>query len=140
MSAPVTVASEKYPLVVRGQFGRLTRVYVSMPEFLVTPETRIERDFKAFHDTNPQVYAELEELARRWWDKRHPKRMGVATLYETCRYNRHISVNYRDGFKLNNNFRSLYARLLIAHHPEWDGVIELRERQEKLDTKIGVTL
>jgi hypothetical protein len=128
-----------YPLMVRGQFGRLIRIHVIAPEFVVTPSTRIERDFKLFHEANPHVYAELEELARRWWEKRHPRRMGIATIYETARYNRHLSTNSPKGFKLNNNFRALYARLLIAHHPEWDGVIETRERLEKLDTMIGVT-
>lgn len=50
---------------------------------------------------------------------------GIGSLWEVLRWNMQIE---RDGdFKLNNNFRSRYARLIIQEHPEFENFFELRE-------------
>lgn len=97
---------------------------------LVEPLTPIERAFCTFHRTNPHVYLELERLALDLWRLRHPVRIGIKMLWETMRYNMALRTETTDGFKLNNNFHALYARLLIQQQPELGGVIELRERRE----------
>jgi hypothetical protein len=98
------------------------------PDFLDNPRTPIERAFVEFHRKNPHVYNELERLALLLWNKRHPSRMGVKMLWETMRYNVALRTE-GDEYKLNNNFHSLYARLLIRQQPHLEGVIELRERR-----------
>ena len=98
------------------------------PEWLVCPATRIEKQFALFHRTNPQVYRELERRARELADKGVPH-FGVSLLYEAMRYSA-LATEGKD-FKLNNNHRALYARLLIYRRPELAGRIELRERTEQ---------
>ena len=95
------------------------------PPWLVQPVTRRERAFARFHRDNPQVYDELAELARPLFDRGQP-RIGIGMLYEVARYSHMLRTDGRDGFKLNNNHRALYARLLVHNHPEYDGVIERR--------------
>lgn len=101
------------------------------PDFLLGELTSpIERAFVAFHRANPHVYQELERLALQLWNKRHPPRIGVRMLWETMRYNRWLTTESLDEFKLNDHYIALYARLLIARNPGLAGVIELRERRE----------
>jgi hypothetical protein len=108
-----------------------TDVFDVVPSWLQYPVTRIERAFARFHRQNPDVLAELERLALDLWRLRHPPRIGIAMLYEACRYNQMLKTEGGD-WKLNNDFRSLYARLLRCRHPELEDVIELRERREFL--------
>ena len=98
--------------------------------WLQYPASEIERAFVAFHRSNPQVYAGIERLALELWRKRRPPRIGIAMLYETLRYTTLLQTE-GDAFKLNNNFRALYARLLVDRWPELAGVVELRERREE---------
>jgi hypothetical protein len=104
---------------------------VTYPDFLEAPSSPIERAFVEFHRANPHVYGELERLALRLWDRRHPPRIGVKMLWETMRYNVALRTEPTDEFKLNNNFHALYARLLVFRQPQLAGVIELRERREE---------
>lgn len=102
----------------------------AMPEFLVSPATKIEHHFARFHRKNPQVYQMLERRALDLWHARRPKRIGIRMLWEVMRYDAKLTTEGGEGFKLNDHCCPLYARLLIHHHPEWSGVIELRERTE----------
>lgn len=98
------------------------------PLWLRNPQTAIEQDFAEFHEENPQVLAELEERATRLLN-RGVSRIGIALLFEAMRYSR-LETTGQD-YKLNNNFRALYARLMVHRHPELRDVIELRERREE---------
>ena len=95
------------------------------PDWLTNPGTRREIAFAAFHRDNPQVYDELAELARPLYDRGQP-RIGIGMLYEVARYSHMLRTEGRDGFKLNNNHRALYARLFVHNNPEYDDVIERR--------------
>ena len=88
---------------------------------------KIEIDFWAFHRSNPQVYMELRDLARRLRNAGR-RRHGIAALFEVLRYNRALTT-VGDDFELNNNYRALYARLLMKNEPELAGFFELRKRQ-----------
>lgn len=85
----------------------------------------IQQAFEAFHMANPWVYAAFERLTDDWLAHGH-RRVGVGMLTEIVRwrYGRTVSG---DGFKINNNFRSRYARKLIADHPQWRESFEVRE-------------
>jgi len=82
--------------------------------------------FRVFHAENPHVYAELRAGALRLhhagW-----KHFGIARLYEGLRYQRALETTAKD-WKLDNNFRALYARLLMEQEPELEGFFELRQR------------
>lgn len=113
-----------------GTLDLFERPEFAVPDWLAYPGSRIEHEFKAYHTANPHVYAALEQAALRW-QATEPKRIGIARLYENARYAQLAVDRERWEYKLNNNFRALYARLLIHRHPRLEGVIEIRVRKEK---------
>lgn len=100
------------------------------PTWLEHPTSVIEWDFKRYHTANPHVYDRLEAAALRWADT-NPNRVGIARLTENLRYSPlEIREPPHAPFKVNNNHRALYARLLIHRNPRLASVIELRVRKE----------
>lgn len=98
------------------------------PAFLAHPHSLIEWDFKRFHEKHPHVYAELERMALRW-AAHGAVRVGIARLAEAVRYST-VRTDDTLQFKINNNHRSLYARLLIHRHAHLRELIETRRRRE----------
>lgn len=81
--------------------------------------------FVNFHRKNPRVYALLEKAAFEVWDAgfRH---FGIACLWENVRWK--VAMETKgDDFKLNNSFRSAYARLLILEHPQFQNFFQTRK-------------
>lgn len=103
-------------------------LFSSEPLWLTEPETPIERRFAEFHHANPQVFDRLRMLALNAL-KRGEQRLGIANLVE---YLRRDQETRGEPYRLNNSFRSLYARLLVHHHPELETLIEIRQRREKI--------
>lgn len=87
---------------------------------------RIDHAFRQFHEQNPHVYKELVALALRLRAKGHD-RIGIGMLFEVLRHERMLHTTDPEGFKLNNNYRSRYARLIMEQEPALAGVFELRE-------------
>ncbi len=92
----------------------------------------IEERFTAFHQANPHVYRALRTLAAQRWDAavragRKPK-VGIAALYEALRWQQGLTTS-GEVWKLNNDYRAGYARLLLAERPEWAGFIDIREQR-----------
>lgn len=87
-------------------------------------ERSIDEAFAAFHAENPHVYAELKMLALRA-RRRGASRIGIGMLFEVLRWRRTLRTD-GDDFKLNNNYRSRYARMLNTE-PELAGCFETRE-------------
>lgn len=92
-------------------------------------ESRIDRAFAEFHRSNPHVYQRLAEMARQLVARGH-KRIGIGMLFEVLRWQSAIETT-GDEFRLNNNYRSRYARLLMDREPDLAGVFELRELAEE---------
>ncbi|MDH6624432.1 hypothetical protein M2271_002234 [Streptomyces sp. LBL] len=84
----------------------------------------IQAQFEAFHRLNPWVLRALEILTADYL-KRGATRVGIGMLFEVLRW-RYATATEGDEFRLNNNFRSRYVRLLIERHPEWAGAFEVR--------------
>lgn len=84
-----------------------------------------ERQFLAFHHANPQVYARLRDMALAL-RRRGFKRWGVKNLYEKLRYDLAIETFGEPEFRLNNNYHSHYARLLMESEPQLAEFFELR--------------
>ncbi|WP_328404018.1 hypothetical protein OHS70_34305 [Streptomyces sp. NBC_00390] len=84
----------------------------------------IQQRFEDFHALNPWVHRELERMtadcAQHGWN-----RVGIGMLFELLRY-RYGEATRGDEFRLNNNFRSRYVRLLVDEHPEWSPLFEVR--------------
>jgi hypothetical protein len=88
-------------------------------------QTRLDRAFAAFHAAHPEVYATLARLARVAL-ARGRSRIGIKRLWEVMRWD--LDVGEDDGeFKLNNNYPSRYARLLMRQERDLAGLFETRE-------------
>lgn len=88
--------------------------------------------FAEFHANNPQVYAELVKLARRARG-RGVQRIGIKMLWERLRWELQVET-YNPGvetYRLNNNWHSFYARLLMDENPELRDLFETRESRKR---------
>ena len=87
------------------------------------PSARKARFDAHCHD-HPDVYLMLVIFARKARQAGH-NRYSVNTIWERLRW--HSDVEARcGGYKLNNNFRALYARKVMAEHADLAGFFELR--------------
>ena len=121
-SGPVsTSATALLPL----QFGKKT----TKPGKPGKKPTNIKDAFQAFNAANPHVYTALCKLAREWKRARPGKPVGMKALWERLRWEMNTTVVVSPGseFSLNNNFTSLYARLLMEKEPDLVGLFETRE-------------
>lgn len=85
---------------------------------------RIDAEFSHFLAQNPHVYSAVVRLAREAKDAGFP--CGIATIWERLRW--HYGVEIRGGtFRLNNNYRSRMARLVMDNEPDLRGFFEIRE-------------
>ncbi|MGB5760820.1 MAG: hypothetical protein WBM50_28150 [Acidimicrobiales bacterium] len=89
----------------------------------IVPQGSIEANFLAFHEANPWVYTALVRLARDM--NRRP--IGIGMLFEVIRWQYARATVSDDGLRLNNNFRSRYARLIMEQEPDLAGVFQIRE-------------
>lgn len=87
----------------------------------------LEEQFAAFHAANPHVYHALRRLALDM-TRRGQRRIGIGMLFEVLRWQYVMATHDPNGFKLNNNYRSFYARLLHDNEPELHGVFEMRQQ------------
>jgi hypothetical protein len=84
----------------------------------------IVASFEKFHAENPQIFDLFRafcEDARRAGRGRY----GSKAIVERIRW--HVEVETRgDAFKLNNNYTSCYARLLLQEDPSFATFFQLR--------------
>ena len=92
------------------------------PEY--EPEATIQDRFAAFHAANPQVFIALRDLALDLV-RRGRTRIGIGMLTEVLRWSSLRTDG--DPWKINNSYRSRYARLLADTFPELASAFEMRE-------------
>jgi hypothetical protein len=84
----------------------------------------IQSQFDRFHEQNPHVLQEFVKLARRM---KHMgfRHYGMHALMQITRW--HIQIKTNDPhFKINNNYSSRYARLIVEQYPEFEGFFQMR--------------
>lgn len=99
-----------------------------MREFIEPAERgmTIQKRFELFHAANPWVYDELLGLITQM-RSRGRRRLGIGMLFEVLRWNWYLQTDDPTSeWKLNNNYRSRYARLIIEDFPHLEGFFELR--------------
>jgi hypothetical protein len=96
------------------------------PEY--QPTMTLAERFALFHWHNPHVADALERLADQWLN-RHRK-VGIGALVERLRWESGITTS-GEAYRINNSYRSRYARLLLDRRPEWVGRIETRALAEE---------
>lgn len=85
----------------------------------------LQTKFDKFHEENPHVYRYLEAKAREAVNA-GLTRIGADLLISSLRWDHAIRTK-GDTFKINQNFAGRYARMIIANHPEWDGLFQFKE-------------
>lgn len=87
--------------------------------------SRHERAFWLFHQGNPDVLDALVNLARQ---AKHAgaAQYGIGALFEVLRWSRLMAKRPGEEFRLNNNYRAYYARLIMSLYPYLSGFFETR--------------
>tara|TARA_Y100001949_G_scaffold57167_1_gene48050 strand:+ start:9185 stop:9472 length:288 start_codon:yes stop_codon:yes gene_type:complete len=86
----------------------------------------LSREFKRFHLENPQVFNRLARLAFDLQDKGH-KRGSIEMLFNVLRWETMMAIHDPGSqYKLNNNYKPFYARMLMDVFPALDGFFEIR--------------
>ena len=90
-------------------------------------EGSIQDRFEAFHRLNPWVYEHLVRLARQLRQRGH-ERLGIGMLWEVLRWQVFMGTfDPSSEFKLNDHYRSRYARLIMDQETDLRGAFEIRE-------------
>ena len=85
----------------------------------------LDEAFERFHRLNPRVYELLVDLARQA-KTRGLERVGMKMLFEVVRWEFTLTTTDPD-WKLNNNYTSRYARLIMANEPDLAGMFATRD-------------
>lgn len=96
-------------------------------EMLFKKPSPLLRKFLEFHRENPSVYEALRSMALALKAKGHAQ-WGIASLFEVLRWKRAMETR-GDPWKLNNNLRSGYARLLMKREPALRGFFAIRKSE-----------
>lgn len=91
----------------------------------VDVDQSIQARFERFNAANPEVYTGLVRLAQKLKNQGFAS-YGIVGLYEVLRYDRSLSTDGKP-FKLSNDFRSRYARLIMAQEPDLSEFFKTRE-------------
>jgi hypothetical protein len=98
-----------------------TRTQSPLPGLGLRPT--ISERFNAFDTAHPWIYRELEHLVTQRLAA-GAARVGMKALFEALRWRHPYGVR-----GLNNDYTALYARRLLAEHPQWAAAIEVRQRR-----------
>ena len=88
----------------------------------------IQVQFQRFHAKHPEVYEGLVRLARQW-RSRYRGPWSVDAAYHVLRFQTVMAgqPDPDEDYKLNNNYTSRYARLIMDTCPDLEGVFETRK-------------
>ena len=86
----------------------------------------IQHRFEKFHEANPHIYARLVEAARRLKAAGKTK-IGIGHLVEDCIRWAEERTNTGETWKISNDYRSRYARLIMRQEPDLNGIFEIRQ-------------
>lgn len=107
-------------------------------EWFLLLDAKIVADFWAFHARHPRVY----ELFRRYAAEARRAgrdRFGIGMIAERVRWYMTVEAvgTATEDFKINNNLRSCYARLLMIRCPEFEGLFEIRSSNRRDEDSDG---
>lgn len=79
--------------------------------------------FFQYHQDHPEIYKEFKRMA---FEMRKVRRKySHVTIMESMRWNKDLEGG--EVFKINNDYKALYARAMIHFHPEFKDFFELRQ-------------
>lgn len=84
--------------------------------------------FIEFHNVNPHVYQALVRRALDWnRAKGDVKHIGLGLIWELARADLSMEIKGSAEYRLNDAYRSYYARLMMNREPELEGKFRLRK-------------
>lgn len=101
-----------------------------MPTNELDDDDPIAQAFWDFHNKNPEIYDEIVKISKQLKD-RGREHYGIGAIFEVIRFHRAINTTDTE-FKLNNNYRALYARLIMKNESDLDDFFETRIRIAKI--------
>jgi hypothetical protein len=106
--------------------GEVVTTLLDLIDVVMPERATAKQRFERFNEVNPKVLQTLEWMAGEVWE-RGRRRIGIKTLIENLRWNFWLETDDPNSdFKINNDYTSFYARLIIELHPEWEGLFEMR--------------
>jgi len=81
--------------------------------------------FKAFDTANPDVYYAIMKEIEKAVDKGLTK-FSIKTIIGNVRWTKTLETVSNDGFKINDAYTSLYARVIIYNYPHLVQYIDTR--------------
>lgn len=99
-------------------------------------DDKIAMAFEVFHNRHPWVYEKLRDMALEL-KRSGVKQYGISGLYEKLRYDYSVQARDIEGFKLNNNFSALYARMLAQQEPELRYFFKFRARRPQYTQRMS---
>jgi hypothetical protein len=85
----------------------------------------ILRQFIKYHQENPHIYDLFKKFASEARASGR-QRFGVGMISERVRW--YVDIETRgDAFKINNNYRSCYVRMMILEDPGYETFFKRRE-------------
>lgn len=106
------------------------------PDRLKKRDDGVGRRFDRFHESHHEVYEGLLALTRKYHSA--GRRRGISFFVEVLRHSFFMEGRDDQGFKLNNDFRSRYARLIEERNPDLAGYFRKRRLRARGGT--GATL
>lgn len=82
--------------------------------------------FNRYHKANPQVSSWFLQAARSFKNEQHQERYGVGAITERIRWHIKEGLIKTDGFRISNDIRACYARLVLMRDPTLCGLFTLK--------------
>ncbi len=105
--------------------SELARMFLARELRLVALKSDICAKFYAYHAANPDV-ADLFLTAARTLRDRNRQRYGISALTEEVRWGNKAEIQRTDAFKISNDHRACYARLVLMRDESLCGFLSLR--------------
>lgn len=81
----------------------------------------LQERFESYHQANPHIYQLLVKYTKYLKDERGLEHYGIAGVFERIRWHLDVDTKDPDGYKVNNNYRAFYVRLIEDEYPEYRG-------------------
>ena len=97
------------------------------PDILHGVQPHVQHDFLAWYPQNMNVVNRFEAAAIELKQSARRSHYGMSAIMEQLRWHSDVGSPH-EPFKLNNNYRSVLARLIMAINPDLSGMFSIRER------------
>lgn len=94
----------------------------------------IEKRFWIYHRDNPNIYNLIVHFAREA-KKAGFSQYGISEIFGRIRWHINMETKSNDGFKISNDLRSRYARLVMKQEPDLKGFFRIRPLSEYSSTE-----